>query len=312
MRTDSLCGRQEKKCADWVKRTGNQCIDAEKSRGLSIRSLDEITRWLDQFSVFVQNKGLSSPLDINTAIIKVFILEVNPNNSPSLGKTIVWCMRKFFSFLTLRQIIPSNPAEPIPHPKERPREKLPEYLKPDELAALLETAMEQRSLQDMTIISLFVTAGPRTQEIVTLRRKDIFPGEQFIFLKVKGGWYKRTPISENMSQLFQDFLASAKPESAALFLNQWGKPINRKWIERMIDDASKQAGIKRHVTPRTLRHTFATYAADRHGITVTRALLGHVNRSHSTEVYMHLVPSKFRVLMNCHPYQTTVHRRKSW
>ena len=57
---------------------------------------------------------------------------------------------------------------------------------------------------------------------------------------------------------------------------------------------------------------FYTYAADRHGITVTRALLGHSNHAHSntTEVYMHLIPSKFRVLMNAHPYQTTVRRRK--
>jgi site-specific recombinase XerD len=47
----------------------------------------------------------------------------------------------------------------------------------------------------------------------------------------------------------------------------------------MVKDACRQAGIKRHITPRILRHTFATYAADRHGISITRALLGHANRS---------------------------------
>jgi integrase/recombinase XerD len=312
MRTEAVCKRQVNSGMDWVIRTGRQCVAAEQSRGLSNRSLEEIKRWIHHFSLFAKRRGFHTPLDINTQSIKDFVLEANPLDSFSQGKTIIWCMRKFFAFLTLRQIIPSNPAELIPHPKARPREKLPEYLKPGELASLLESVMEHRSLQDMTIISLLVTAGPRPQEIVTLRRKDIFPGEQFIHLKVKGGWYKRTPISENMAMLFQDYLASAPSDSSALFFNQRGKPIDKRWIERMVKDACRQAGIKRHVTPRILRHTFATYAADRHGVTITRALLGHANQSHSTEVYMHLVPTKFRTLMNCHPYQTTIRRRKPW
>ena len=82
-------------------------------------------------------------------------------------------------------------------------------------------------------------------------------------------------------------------------------------LERLVRDAARQAGIRHRVTPNILRHTFATWCADRHGAMVTRALLGHCGRSHSTDVYMHLIPGKFRVLMNNHPYQTTIrtHRR---
>jgi integrase/recombinase XerD len=306
--------RQARNRINWVMRMGRQCLDAERSRGLSKRSLDEVEHWIDRFGMFAQSLKLATPKDVTTGIIRDFIIAANPKDSASLGKTIVWCMRKFCSFLALRQVLPVSPAQPIPHPKARPREKLPEYLKPSELSALLETAFTKRSLQDLTIISLLVTAGPRPKEIVTLRRKDIFIGEQFVFLKVKGGWYKRTPISESMAETFREYLDTIPRNRPLLFPNQWGKPIDTRWIERMVRDAAAQAGIKRRVTPRILRHTFATYAADRHGITVTRALLGHSNHSHAntTEVYMHLIPSKFRVLMNCHPYQTTVRRRRSW
>ena len=306
--------RQAQNGMDWVVRMGRQCLDAERSRGLSKRSLDEVEHWIDRFGIFAQTLELATPRDVTTGVVRDFLISVNPKNSASLGKTIVWCMRKFCSFLALRQVIPESPAQAIPHPKARPREKLPEYLKPPELSALLETAFTKRSLQDLTIISLLVTAGPRPKEIVTLRRKDIFFDEQFIFLKVKGGWFKRTPISESMAATLREYLDTIPPDRPLLFPNQWGKPIDTRWIERMVRDAAAQAGIKRRITPRILRHTFATYAADRHGITVTRALLGHSNHSHSntTEVYMHLIPSKFRVLMNCHPYQATVRRRKSW
>jgi integrase/recombinase XerD len=306
--------RQGQNGIDWVVRMGRQCVEAERSRGLGTRSLEEVKHWIERFGVFAQTHKLATPQDVTTGVVRDFIIAANPKDSASLGKTIVWCIRKFCSFLALRQVLPVSPAQPIPHPKARPREKLPEYLKPSELYALLETAMTKRSLQDLTIISLLVTAGPRPKEIVTLRRKDIFIGEQFVFLKVKGGWFKRTPISESMAATLQEYLDTIPPDRPLLFPNQWGKPIDTRWIERMVRDAAAQAGIKRHITPRILRHTFATYAADRHGITVTRALLGHSNHSHvnTTEVYMHLIPSKFRVLMNSHPYPATVRRRKSW
>ena len=306
--------RQALNGMDWVVRIGRQCVEAERSRGLGTRSLSEIEHWIKRFGVFAQTQKLATPSDVTTGVIRDFLIAANPKDSDALGKTIVWCMRKFFSFLALRQVLSVSPAEPIPHPKARPRQKLPEYLKPPELHALLETVMTKRSLQDLVIVSLLVTAGPRPKEIVTLRRKDIFIGEQFIFLKVKGGWFKRTPVSESMAATLQEYLDTIPPDRPLLFPNQWGKPIDTRWIERMVRDAAAQAGIKRRITPRILRHTFATYAADRHGITVTRALLGHSNHSHAntTEVYMHLIPSKFRKLMNCHPYPATVRRRKSW
>jgi integrase/recombinase XerD len=221
-------------------------------------------------------------------------------------------MRKLFSFLALRQIITDNPAGHIPHPKARPREKLPTYLKPAELSALLETAAQKRNLQDFTVLSLLATVGPRPHEIAKLRLKDVFPEEQYLFFHVKGGWYKRTPMSAAMAETMREYIEAYAPSGSRLFYNHWKKPIDRRWIERMVRDAGVQAGINYRVTPNILRHTFATYAADRHGAVVTRALLGHCRRSHSTDVYMHLIPSKFRALMNCHPYQTAIRapRRK--
>ena len=258
--------RQGQNGMDWVVRMGRQCVEAERSRGLSTRSLEEVEHWIKKFGVFAQTHKIATPLDVTTGVVRDFIIAANPKDSASLGKTIVWCIRKFCSFLALRQVIPVSPAQPIPHPKARPREKLPEYLKPPELSALLETAMTKRSLQDLTIVSLLVTAGPRPREIVTLRRKDIFIGEQFVFLKVKGGWYKRTPISDSMAETLQEYLDTIPPDRPLLFPNQWGKPIDTRWIERMVRDAATQAGIKRRITPRMLRHTLSPLCFEACGV----------------------------------------------
>jgi integrase/recombinase XerD len=287
-----------------------KCVDSELVRGLSLRSISELRRCFSLFQEYVRSQGLRDFADFTPQTVKDFLLQVNPTDSPAQGKTYVWSMRKFFGFLSLRQIVTDNPARHIPHPKARPREKLPMYLKPAEIRALLETAATVRDLQDFTILSLLVTTGPRPHEIGKLRVQDVFLDDRYIFLNVKGGWYKRTPISDPMAETLRDYLDAYAPTGPALFLNTWKRPIDRRWIERLVRDAARQAGIRHRVTPNTLRHTFATWCADRHGATITRALLGHCSRSHSTDVYMHLIPGKFRVLMNRHPYQTTIRRTR--
>jgi integrase len=88
-------------------------------------------------------------------------------------------------------------------------------------------------------------------EIAKLRVKDVYIGEQFLFYHVKGGWYKRTPISQPMADTLEEYLLECKPTGPALFTNQWGRPIDRSWIERFIRTAGKEAGIHR-LTPRIL------------------------------------------------------------
>ena len=174
----------------------------------------------------------------------------------------------------------------------------------------MEYVAEHGTLQDMVILSLLATIGARPFEIYKLRCKDVDCGQQYIFLSVKGNWYKRTPISASMSDLLEDYLVNLSTDLDQLFYNQWGRPIDTRYIQRMLKRFASEAGLPHNVTPNTLRHTFATYAADRHGVIVTRALLGHCPQSHSTDVYMHLAPSKNRLVMNCHLYQTILGRGK--
>jgi len=280
------------------------CLESEKSRSLSRRSLDELRHYLTDLAEYCRQSNLQSLSDIAPAFLKDFVQRYS---SACLVKAAVWTVRKFGAYLALLQYLPQNPAKDLQHPRISRRAKLPEYLKPGELRSLLETAVERRSLAEVTVLSLLATAGLRPHEVAQLRRKDINTVQQVILLRVKGGWLKRTPISAIMAQTLEDYLEHHPETGETIFSNAWGKPVDKRWVLRLVRAAGKEAGIERTITPRMLRHTFATYLADRHGKQVTKAALGH-SANHSTDVYMHLIPGKYRKYANTHPFQTVVGR----
>ena len=286
----------------------DKCLDAEKSRNLSERSIKELGMHLGKLNTYCIKQEVRVLDEMTPAFLKEFLLAYNQEGSASLGKALVWTLRKFFSFLTLNQLIPENSAQSLKHPKISPMAKLPQYLSAGELRSLMETTAKTRSLMDMTVLSLLATVGARSHEIAALELKDIHIEQQYIMLRVKGDWTKRTPISSSMAQLLEDYVHEYTITEGVLFRNTWHNPINKHWILRMVKVAGDEAGINRPVSPRMLRHTFATYAAERHGEVVTRALLGHCASTNSTKVYMHLIPGRFKPLVNSHYYQRTIKR----
>lgn len=291
-----------------VERIVRKCLSVECARNLADRSLEELDRHFSSFLRFCADRGVDRVASITSPLIFDFVQQQAARGHVSLTKAVVWSMRKLGSYLALVQHLPDNPAKALQHPKISRRAKLPEYLRPGELHALLQTAVQTRCLRDVTVLSLLATAGLRPREIALLRRDDVDIGQQVIYVHVKGNWRKRTPLSAPMADTLEDYLAQYPDTGPRLFLNNWGRPLDQRWVLRLTRTAARQAGIRRTITPRILRHTFATYLADRHGKQLTRAMLGH-SFGASTDVYMHLIPSAFRRYMNLHPYQTVVRRK---
>jgi len=284
-----------------------ECLQAQRCRHLSPRSLAELRLHLEKLAAYCRDRGVTGIGGVNAALLEEFVLSFTPRKSPALIKAVVWSLRCLGAFCSLMGYLPCNPARSLSHPKLSPRRKLPEYLRPGELRTLLETAAQHNSLQEVTVLSLLVTTGLRPAEAARLRRQDIDLGQQCILVRVKGNWYKRTPISTAMADTLQDYLQEYPACDDPLFLNTWGRSIDTRWIQRLVRQAATHAGIRRTITPRILRHTFATWLADRHGKQITRAMLGHAVGT-STDVYMHLIPSVYQRFMNRHPYQTTLRK----
>ena len=283
-------------------------IEYEKSRDLQARSLKELRSILDKLQNYLQKQPIDTLDCVSSATLKDFLLYQNPSASPSQSKMLVWALRKFFAWLVLNNDLPDNPAAVLKHPKIPKREHLPEYLSPRELEALMEAAFSSFSIKEATIIALMNTTGLRPKEVAELQVREVNVREQLIYNKVKGNWYKRGPITSAMADQFQLYFDQTGITDGPVFRNTWDDPIDTSWIRRMVKRVAEKAGIARPVTPKMLRHTFATYAAQRHGKSVTRALLGHCSTAHATDVYLHLLPERFRPLMQLHPFAAQLHR----
>ena len=169
------------------------CLEAERNRGLSLRSVNELRRYLSRFTEQCRKSGIDSVSQLTLVFLKDFVEHCWHRGGPPVVKATVWSVRKFCEYLTLIQVLPANPAKDLHHPKTSVRERLPQYLSCSQLRELLETATHKRPLREFTILCLFVTTGLRPHEVVSLTLEQIHLHQLRIDLKVKGGWVKKTP-----------------------------------------------------------------------------------------------------------------------
>ena len=286
----------------WVER----CMAAEEERGASASSVAESGRCLRRAAESFSDEGIEEVSLLSAPRLRDYVIGCRQHFGPPTIKTIVWSLRKFGNFLVVNQALTANPAADLHHPKLSPRRNLPGYLSATELRQLL-TVGADRPLMDLVILSLLATTGARPHEIASLRVCDVRASYTRVDFLAKGGWYKPTPLSPQMAPLLKCHCEALPPEAEYCFYNTRGKQVTVSWIQRMVRAAGEDAGLPMRLTPKLLRHTFATHAADRHGRCITKALLGHAY-DRTTDVYVHLSARRFRGSMNCHPYQTTWHR----
>ena len=189
-------------------------------------------------------------------------------------------------------------------------EHLPEYLSTEEVD-LLEGSIDLSKWEgqrNKAIIEVLFSCGLRVSELVNLKFSDLFPEEKFVRVIGKGNKERLVPISSSALRQLELWymdrnLMTIKPgEEDYVFLNRRGHHLTRTMILIMIKRQAVAAGIKKTISPHTLRHSFATAllkgGADLRAI---QAMLGHESIG-TTEVYTHLETSDLRrEILEHHP-----------
>lgn len=277
-----------------------ECIDAEKQRGLRPETLKELTRYLHEFAGYCQHK-IDRMEDMTSDFLREYVMIRSKDRGKELKKAVVWSLRKLGAFMVLCGKLENNPAKPLRHPKFPPRSKLPIYLKEDEIRTLLVHAANHMEKRDFAVLSLITATGMRPSAVSALLKNHFSFSRGYIIETLKGGGFKKTALSESACIILNTYLAGRKDHSPALFLSNRHRPVSIPWVQRMVREAGIDAGLKTPLTCNILRHTFAVYAADRHGKTITKTLMGH-RRLCTTAVYTHLSARHFQALMNRHPF----------
>ncbi|HEX3263492.1 MAG TPA: tyrosine recombinase [Solirubrobacterales bacterium] len=193
-----------------------------------------------------------------------------------------------------------NPAELLPMPKKAAR--LPRVLGPDEVARLLDhvPASGPLEVRDRAMLELTYACGLRAEEVIDLDADAPDFESETLRVTGKGRKTRIVPIGEPAQRALERYLSHARPalvtdsDQQALFLSRRGRRLSSSDVRRRLDRWVREAAVAGHVSPHTLRHSFATHmlegGADLRSI---QELLGHSSVS-TTQVYTRVEPGRLR------------------
>jgi site-specific recombinase XerD len=194
-------------------------------------------------------------------------------------------IKTFFAHLVELELLPTSPATHIAMPKKERKQVV--YLRPDEYNRML--ALAGANARDYAILQLFLQTGIRVSELVGLRIEDIDLVARTMRIMGKGQKERMIDLEKKAVGAVKSYLA-ARPKalSTQVFLNYQGEPISDRGIKKIVEKYRILAGISKKIGCHSLRHTFATYKAER-GVSAfqLRDWLGHASMDTSL-LYVHL------------------------
>ncbi len=267
-------------------------------KGLANNSIEAYLRDISRFFVFI-NDDLKMDINKIESISKEHLLKYFKQiNIAGLSKRTqaryIASLKSYFRFLIRESIIKKDPTDIIDTPKKD--KKLPDYLSIDEIERLLQSVDITTTLgyRDRTMLEITYGAGLRVSELLSLKTEDINLELGFIRCYGKGNKERIIPIGEIALDYLNLYLANIRPKiqnnlkSKELFLNSRGKSMSRQGFFKILLNYGRRAGIKKHLSPHTLRHSFATHLLENGAdLRSVQEMLGHSDIS-TTEIYTHL------------------------
>lgn len=269
--------------------------------------LSDLTFFFDWFS----SQELASNVQVDH--IKRYMDVFSEKYSKTSMARKVAALRTFFKFLTREKVIELNPAKAIRTPKKT--KSLPVFLDIAEIKLLLDQPNfdHHKGIRDKAILETLFATGLRISELCALNFSHLNLEENEIIVFGKGSKERIVLLSPTAKrylliyiQKSYDHLAQARVNKensdSPVFINKNGFRLNQKSIERMIKDYGQSAGIKKPISPHTLRHSFATHLLNSGAdLRIVQELLGHSSIS-NTQIYTHVNTERLKqVYDRAHP-----------
>jgi integrase/recombinase XerD len=214
--------------------------------------------------------------------------------APASIRRNVSAIRTYYRFLIAEGHAVRDPSERLETPKKWLT--LPDVLTVAEVEALLAavTLDEPLAFRDRALLELAYGAGLRVSEWITLGVKDVMLNDALIRVFGKGSKERLVPIGRSAIGALAVYQRELRPRlergagKGALFLNARGTPLSRMGAWKILRKYVELAGITRHVTPHTLRHSFATHLLEGGAdLRAVQEMLGHADIS-TTQIYTHV------------------------
>ena len=255
---------------------------------------------LENFRDFLKEAQVG---DVDYLFVRKYLAQLKERNlsARTVGRKLS-SLRSFFRFLIKEGYIKVNPVDAITSPKQE--KTLPKFLTEEDVVRLIEAPDRQtlKGLRDHAILETLYSTGMRISELVSLTEEAVdFIGATVRVLG-KGKKERVVPIGERALRAIRNYLAKRKGVSRFIFLNKNKKPLSARGFRKEMDKYIRLISLKEHISPHTLRHSFATHLLNRGAdLRSVQELLGHANLS-TTQIYTHLTTEKLKsVYEKAHP-----------
>lgn len=263
-------------------------------RGLSSNTIEAYLSDVEKLVGFIQAEDLDwrtvTGEDLHRFVCTLQDLGIGARSQAR----IISGIKSFFNFLRLEKWIEQDPSELIETPKLGM--KLPDVLTVEEVDAIVDSIdlTVPEGQRNRAIIETLYGCGLRVSELVGLRISDLYFPDGYIMVEGKGGKQRLVPISESAIKAIRSYMedrasiAVKRGNENILFLNRRGSQLSRVMVFYIVKQACEQCGIKKKVSPHTLRHTFATHLLEGGAnLRAIQQMLGHESIT-TTEIYTHL------------------------
>jgi integrase/recombinase XerC len=254
---------------------------------------------IQQFIVFLHEISVSTgtPKDVSKVDILEYLSFLAKKDLTGVARARkLSAIREYFRFLEGIGEIEKSPTAGVETPKREKNAR--QFLRSDEYTKMLSLA--GANARDYAILQVFLQTGIRVSELASLTLRDIDFIKPSITVRGKGNAQREIALEKKGIQALRSYLAVRPvPEGSTerLFLNYKGEPISERGVRKLVVKYTKAAGITKKASCHTLRHTFATYKAEK-GVSPfqLQQWLGHANLN-TTQIYVHLGKQNARKIM---------------
>lgn len=275
-------------------------------RGAADNTADAYSRDVDKFCGYIEDSGL--PLDRVTLMdLQCFVTSLSELGIAMRSVArIISGVKAFFRWLVDEGIVADDPTLLLESPHVG--RKLPEVLSIEEIDAM-EAAIDFgtfEGVRNFAIMETLYGCGLRVSELTNLPMSRVYLDDGFIIVLGKGTKERMVPMSEVAVNAIRDYLQlraeiPLKPgEEDMLFVSRRGKRLTRMMIFYVVTGLAEAAGVRKEVSPHTLRHSFATHLLEGGAnLRAIQQMLGHESIA-TTEIYLHLDRTRLRTEILAH------------
>ena len=264
-------------------------------KGLAKKTIAAYSRDIVRYLAFLKKNRIQGIEKTDTRIILQYLIHLRSQGlgTSSRARHLV-TLRGFYTFLVQEKHLSKNHAKLVELPKRHVT--LPDILSVADVRNLLEApvATTPSGTRDAAMLELLYAAGLRVSELIHLRLMDVNLEGCFLRVMGKGSKERIVPFGSYAKNKIDSYLENARPAlmkgriSAYLFVARAGKPMTRQGFWKLLKKYAQRCGSLKHITPHTLRHSFATHLLEGGAdLRTVQVMLGHVDIS-TTQIYTHV------------------------